>query len=273
LVNADDIIAKVNLATVAEKTELLDVYALKIVKPYILITSVLLILAALVYFSNLPEINEAEGDEKGENKEVKQRANVFQYPWLVLGVITMFFACSCEIIPIDGIILYSRSLGISIEESRHFPVYTLFAMLFGYLTTIVLIPKYVSQDKALQFCAVWGILMSIGSYLSSGMISIWFLIFSGFGTAMFWGILFGLSLRGVGKFTKIGGAMLLMGVIGGAVFPVIFGRLLDFNAHFPQNAILILIPFYLVLFLYARIGYRIESWSIPALKKAVWPNR
>lgn len=273
LVNADDIIAKVNLASIAEKAEMLNVYALKIIKPYILITSVLLILAALVYFSNLHEINEAEGDEKGENNEVKHRENVYQYPWLVLGVITMFFACSCEIIPIDGIILYSKSLGISIEESRHFPVYTLIAMLFGYLTSIVLIPKYISQSRALQFSAVWGILMSVGSYLNSGMISIWFLILTGFGTAMFWGTLFGLSLRGLGKFTKIGGAMLLMGVIGGAVFPVIFGRLLDFNTHFPNNAILILIPFYLFLFLYAKIGYRVESWTIPAFKRAVWPNR
>ena len=61
-----------------------------------------------------------------------------------------------------------------------------------------------------------------------------------------------------------------LGVIGGAVFTVIFGSLLDYNAHYPQNAILILIPFYLVLFLYAKIGYRIERWNLQSLKKAMW---
>lgn len=273
LVNADEIIAKADAATLAEKAKILDIYALKIVNPYILITSVLLLLAALVYFSKLPDIDESVIDTNGATIEIRHRATVFHYPWLVFGVITMFFACSCEIIPIDGIILYSRSLGLSIEEARHFPIYTLFAMLFGYLTTIILIPKYLSQHKALLYCAVWGILMSIGAYFTQNLISIWFLILTGFGTAMFWGIIWGLSLRGLGKFTKIGGGMLLMGVIGGAVFPVIFGSLLDFNEDYPQNAVLILIPFYLILFLYAKIGYRIENWSFHAIRKAIYDNR
>ncbi len=273
LVNADEIISKANTASLAEKARMLDIYALKIVNPYILISSVLFLLATLVYFSNLPEINESELDADGEIIEIVHRSSVFQYPWLILGVITMFFACSCEIIPIDGIILYSKSLGFTIEESRHLPIYTLILMLFGYLATIILIPRYLSQSKVLKLCAIWGILMVIGSHFTSGILSISFLILTGFGNAMFWGIIWGLSLRELGKYTKIGGAMLLMGVIGGAVFPVIFGSLLDLNAHFPQNAVLILIPFYLVLFVYSRIGYRIENWNLPALKKAVWPNR
>jgi len=271
LVNADDIIAKASTADIVEKAKILDIYALKIINPYILITSVLAAMAALVYFSNLPEINEATVEVDGKISEIKPRANVFQYPWLILGVITMFFACSCEIIPIDGIILYSRSLGLSIEEARHLPIYTLIAMLFGYTTSIILIPKYLSQNKALKFCAIWGITMSAGAYFSTGMISIWFLILTGFGTAMFWGIIYGLSLREVGKYTKIGGAMLLMGVVGGAIFPVIFGSLLDHNVHLPQNAILILIPFYLILLAFASWGYRLNDWSLAALKKSIKP--
>jgi len=181
----------------------------------------------------------------------------------------MFFAISCEIIPVDGIIIYSRSLGISIEEARHFPTYTLIAMLIGYLASIILIPKYLSQNRAMQICAIWGILLSVGSFLGNGMVSIYCLILTGVGTAMLWGTIWGLSLRELGKFTKIGGAMLLMGIIGGAILPVIFGRLIDFNLHFPQNAVLILIPFYLVLLVFASWGYRLESWSILSFKKSL----
>lgn len=267
LVDADRIVAKASVATLEEKAEMLDVYALKIVNPYILISSILFLLAALVYFSNLPDINEEKLPASGTGDEIKHRANIFQYPWLIFGVITMFFASSCEIIPIDGIILYSRSLGISIEESRHFPIYTLVAMLLGYSASIILIPKYLTQQKALLLCSIWGISMSLGAYFSSGMTSIYFLMFTGFATAMFWGTIWGLSLRGLGKFTKIGGAMILMGVIGGAVFPVIFGRLLDFNTHFPQNAILILIPFYFILFAFSVWGYKLDKWNIEVLKK------
>ena len=73
--------------------------------------------------------------------------------------------------------------------------------------------------------------------------------------------------------TKIGGAMLLMGIIGGAILPVIFGRLIDVNSHYPQNAVLILIPFYLVLLAYSSWGYRLEDWSFQSIKRAVFSNR
>jgi glucose/galactose transporter len=260
LVDADDIIAKAGVATLREKTDIFNLYAMKIVNPYILITSILVLLAVLVYFSNLPEINEEKLPSGETGGEIIPRKSIFHFPWLILGVITMFFASSCEVIPIDGIILYSRSLGLSIEESRHLPIYTLVVMLMGYFTSIILIPKYLSQNKLLLLCSIWGISLSLGAYFSSGITSVYFLILTGFATAMFWGTIWGLSLRGLGKFTKIGGAMLLMGVIGGAVSPVIFGKLLDYNTHLPQNALLILIPFYLVLFAFSAWGYRLDNW-------------
>lgn len=260
LVDADDIIAKASVATLQEKTDIFNLYAMKIVNPYILITSILVLLAVLVYFSNLPEINEEKLPSGETGGEIKPRKSIFHFPWLILGVITMFFSSSCEVIPIDGIILYSRSLGLSIEESRHLPIYTLVVMLMGYFTSIILIPKYLSQNKLLLLCSIWGISLSLGAYFSSGITSVYFLILTGFATAMFWGTIWGLSLRGLGKFTKIGGAMLLMGVIGGAVSPVIFGKLLDYNTHLPQNALLILIPFYLVLFAFSAWGYRLDNW-------------
>jgi len=269
LLTADDIISKVEVADITEKANILDAYALKIVNPYLLITIILLSLAATIFLSNMPEVDDSKVDSEGEKKEIIPRRNIFQYPWLILGVITMFFSISCEIIPIDGIIIYSKSLGIPVSEARFFPTYTLIAMLLGYLFTIVAIPKYLSQSRALQVCAVWGISLAICSFLSDDMISIYCLILTGFGTAMCWGTIWGLSLRELGKYTKIGGAILLMGIIGGAILPVIFGKLIDYNAHFPQNAILILIPFYLVLFLYATIGYRIENWSSCAIRKAI----
>jgi FHS family L-fucose permease-like MFS transporter len=273
LINADDIIARVSVADIAEKAIILDEYALKIVGPYIIITLVLLSMGVLIFFSNMPEIDESKIEVNGVSQEIAPRSSIFQYPWLILGVISMFFAISCEIIPVDGIIIYSKSLGISIEEARHFPTYTLVAMLMGYLASIILIPKYLSQNMALKFAAFWGIIFSLFSFFGEGMFSIFCLILTGFATAMLWGTIWGLSLKNLGKYTKIGGAMLLMGIIGGAVLPVIFGRLIDYNPLFPQNAVLLLIPFYLVLIAFATWGYRLEKWSVPAFKKALFPER
>jgi fucose permease len=173
----------------------------------------------------------------------------------------LFFAAACEVIPIDGMIIYSRALNIPIEEARHFSTYTLYAMLAGYLASTILIPKYLSQNRALQLCALLGITLTLGSYFSQGIASIICLMLMGFGSAMLWGTIWGLSLRELGKHTKTGSAMLLMSVIGGGIFPLIFGRLIDGNPSYPQNAILLLIPCYLMLLFFASYGYRLQSWK------------
>lgn len=261
LLKADDIIAKISTVSTVEKAKILDEYALKIVNPYIAITAILLLMALVIYLSKLPEIDDSKTEIEGKSVEIESRGSVFQYPYLVLGVVTMFFASTCEVIPVDSIIIYSRALGLSIGDARIFPIYALIAMLTGYLATIILIPKYISQHKTLQFTAFWGILMSLGSYFTEGKTSTLLISLMGFGTAMLWGTIWGLSLRGLGKFTKIGGAMLLMGIIGGAILPLFFGKLVDSNPQHPQNAILLMIPFYLFILGYGIWGYKMESWS------------
>ncbi len=262
LLKADEIIANVSTLSGLEKAKILDEYALKIVNPYIAITVILILMAMVIHFSNLPEIDDSKTEIEGISVEIESKANVFQYPYLVLGVVTMFFASTCEVVPVDSIIIYSRALGLSINEARIFPIYALVAMLMGYLATIIFIPKYISQHKTLQFTALWGILLSLGSYFTGGKISILLVSLMGFGTAMLWGTIWGLSLRGLGKYTKVGGAMLLMGIIGGAILPLLFGKLVDTNPQYPQNAILLMIPFYLVILGYGIWGYKMEKWSI-----------
>jgi MFS transporter, FHS family, L-fucose permease len=260
LLKADDIIAKINTVNALEKAEILDEYALKIVNPYLIITAVLLVMALVIHFSKLPEIDDSKTEVEGVSIEIESRESVFQYPYLVLGVVTMFFASICEVIPVDSIIIYSRAIGLSIGDSRIYPVYALVAMLAGYLATIILIPKYISQHKTLQFTAYWGILLSLGSYFTEGKTAILLVALMGFGTAMLWGTIWGLSMRGLGKYTKIGGAMILMGIIGGAILPLLFGKLVDINPQHPQNAILIMIPIYLVILCYGIWGYKLEYW-------------
>lgn len=278
LFNADGIVADVGNADLVQKTEILDAYALKVVKPYIAITMILVLLAFMIFFSRIPEISEtnSNGSQKDEGlvtPEKAYRPGIFHYPYLILGVIGLFFSAACEGIPIDGLILYSRALGIPIEEARHFTQYTLYAMIAGYFASTLLIPKYLSQQRALQFCAVSGIILTVGAYFCQGMLSVYCLILTGFGAAMLWGTIWGLSIRELGRYVKIGSAMLLMSVIGGGIFPVVFGKLLDDNPSYPQNAVLLLIPCYLILLIFSSWGYRLESWKLFSKKlKDVLPN-
>jgi MFS transporter, FHS family, L-fucose permease len=262
LLNADSVIDTVSKANAVAKVKILDAYVLKVVTPYSIITIVLVLLGIMIYFSKLPEISEtSKTADDNLIANAKTKKNIFQYPHLVFGIIALFCASACEVIPIDGIVLYSREAGIPISVSRHFATYTLVAMLVGYLATIVFIPKYFSQQKALQFCSVWGLVLTTGSFFLTGLNSIYCMMLMGFGGAMLWGTIWGLSLKGLGSFTKLGSALLLMSVIGGGIFPVLYGKLLDMNKLHPQNAVLMLVPCYLIVLFFAVKGYRINSWK------------
>ncbi|MGI8583568.1 MAG: sugar MFS transporter [Chitinophagaceae bacterium] len=271
LLNADSIIASITNVSAAERARILDEYVLKVINPYLVITGILLLLAVMIFFSKMPEINESERAlDDGTVVKKSPKSSVLQYPYLVLGVIALFVSGACEVIPIDGIIVYSRSLGIPLSQARHFSEYTLYAMLFGYLASIILIPKYLSQQSALMVCAVIGIGLTIGAYLSNGMFSIYCLILMGAGAAWLWGTIWGLAIRDLGKHTKMGAALLLMSVVGGGIFPVIFGRLIDLNPAYSQTAVLMLIPCFLYLFFYGMWGHKINSWKLtPAAEPAV----
>jgi fucose permease len=213
----------------------------------------------MIYFSNLPEVNE-KGAENYQ-KDVSEKKSILQYPYLVLGVIALFMAGGCEVVPIDAIIVYSRSIGIPMEEARHFAEYTLYAMLIGYITSTICIPRFISQQNALAICALLGLAFTIGSYFSEGFQSVLFLILMGFGAAMLWGTIWGLALQNLGSHTKMGSALLLMSVIGGGIFPVLFGSLIDHNPAWPQTSVLILGPCYAYLLYYALKGHKIKEWK------------
>ncbi|GGG73214.1 glucose/galactose MFS transporter [Parapedobacter pyrenivorans] len=262
LLDADSIITQIEGADAGAVTAILDDYVLKVVKPYIIITSVLLLLAVLVYFSRLPEVNESDSEQTKELSNIgSQKSTVFQYPHLLLGVLCLFVSTACEGLPIDGIIIYSRALGIPIEEGRVYIQYSLYAMLLGYIASVVLIPKYLTQQGGMLLCAVLGLILSLASFYTEGVVSIYLLIFTAFGAAMLWGLIWGLSLRGLGRYTKIGSAILLMAVVGGGIFPLIFGRLIDVNTTYPQVSVLLLVPCYLILLFYAVWGHKYTSWS------------
>ncbi|MEJ7914177.1 MAG: MFS transporter, partial [Chitinophagaceae bacterium] len=144
LFDADGVVESVRQASSAEKSNILDAYALKIVNPYLVITIVLLLLAVMIYFSRLPEISEAGKEDGASDATLKHKPSVFHYPYLIWGVVSLFLSAACEGLPIDGIIIYSRSLGIRIDEARHFTEYTLYAMIAGYLASTILIPRYLS---------------------------------------------------------------------------------------------------------------------------------
>jgi glucose/galactose transporter len=234
----------------------LDQLAARVIFPYVIMTIVLVVLGLMIRFSPLPEI-EHEQDEIQDASSTSKK-NIFQFPNLVLGVMALFLYVGAEVIAGDTIIRYGISLDIPISTAKLFTSFTLVSMVVGYILGILLIPKIISQQKALEISAVLGVLFTIAAIYSPPMLSVTFVALLGLANALVWPAIWPLAIHGLGKFLKTGSAMLIMAIAGGAILPLIWGGLSDM--YNTQLAYWILIPCYIFIFLFAFKWHKKTAW-------------
>ena len=253
----DEIINNLSTMLPADKELFLNGLAERVIYPYIVMAAVLGLVGLALRFSNLPSINLSE-DNSAESLE-KDKDSVFAYPYLVFGVITLFFYVGAEVIAGDTIIRYGQSIGISMETAKNFTSYTLIGMLVGYILGIILIPKVISQHKALQISAGLGIVFTLGAIFTSGFTSVMFIAILGLANALVWPAVWPLAIQGLGKHMKTGSALLIMAISGGAILPLAWGKMSDIFDS--QTAYWVLIPAYVFILFYASYGYKIKDWK------------
>jgi len=257
LKGADAIESKLNTITnISAKEQLLNDLASRVIVPYLIMAIVLIILAVWIRYSSLPEVEQAEEEEEKKDASIQTKTSIFQFPHLIIGAIALFFYVGAEVLAGDTIGQYGRMLGFDIATYQYFTSYTLICMVLGYIIGISLIPKYLSQKTALQICAVTALIFSLAALLTTGMTSVIFIALLGLANSLMWPAIWPLALNRLGRFTKLGSALLVMSIAGGAIMPMIFGKLADSYPQHPQLAYSILIPSYLVILFFAARGYK-----------------
>ncbi|HOK61940.1 MAG: sugar MFS transporter [Tenuifilum sp.] len=236
----------------------LDSLAHRVIGPYLVMTSILVFLGIAVRYAPLPDV-ETEDDSVDSVTDFTNKSSIFQFPQLILGAIALFFYVGVEVIAGDTIIRYGISQGFKIETAKVFTTYTLIAMIVGYLAGILLIPKLISQRTALIASALLGIALSIVVVLASPTYSILALALLGLANALVWPAIWPLAIHDLGKFIKTGSAVLIMAIAGGAILPLLWGRLSDSIS--PQMAYIILIPSYFIILYYSVSGYKLRNWK------------
>jgi fucose permease len=131
---------------------------------------------------------------------------------------------------------------------------TLAFMLIGYVIGIFSIPKYISQAMALRICSILGVLFTLGAVVTNGYTSVIFIAMLGLANSLMWPAIFPLAIDGLGRFTKMGSALLIMGISGGAILPLLYGNLsLSMGT---RHAYLLMVPCYLFILYYAMKGHK-----------------
>lgn len=250
-----DLAAQVEAADPALRASLLESFATRIHVPYLAMAGVLLVLAVAVLFSPLPELRSEEANAVPADPAGGQPRSIFAFPHLWLGVACLFAYVGVEVLAGDAIGTYGHAFDLPLDQTKFFTSFTLGAMLLGYLAGLALIPRVFSQERWLGMSAALGVLLSAGALLTHGYVSVGFVAALGFANAMMWPAIFPLAIRGLGRHTETGSALLIMGIAGGAIIPQAFAVLkqhFDFQWVFAALSV----PCYLYILHYALRGHR-----------------
>jgi fucose permease len=247
----DEVQKQLTIVSAEQQDIILNDLSARLVIPYLVIGLVLIGLGLVIRFTKLPDI-----DDEASNKSTAQggKANLWQHTHLILGAIAIFCGVGVEVLAVDSIINYAQFTGLSFREAKYFATYTLMAMIVSYIIGIFTIPKIITQRIALLLSALLGIALTVLTILIEGPVSVWFIALLGLGNALLWPAIWPLSLEGLGKATSKGSALLVMGAVGGAVTPLLYGMVSDVSN--PQMAYWVFIPFYLFILYFAAAGYK-----------------
>jgi FHS family L-fucose permease-like MFS transporter len=249
-----------------QQTTILNELASRLTVPYIIMALVLVGLGLMIRIFHLPDVEEQE-DEFVNDSIKNNKTSIFQFPYLILGAITVFCAVSVEVLAVDSIINYGQYMGFSFKEAKFFATYTLLIMIISYLFGTIAIPRFIRQRTVLQWSALTGLVFSLLAIFITGKASVWFISLLGLSNALLWPSIWPLAIDGLGKFTKKGSALLIMGVIGGALTPLSYGYITDIAS--PQLGYWLLIPCYVFIIFFACKGYKIGKIISVSLRSNV----
>lgn len=244
--------------TEAIRTTLQQAFVGRAVVPFLVIAGVCVVVAIWVVLSSLPEI------KPESNLSNEGQRSIFSYPHLWLGVLALFIYVGAEVMVGDVIVIYGQSMfeqagmsiGAATDAAKHLTAWTMVAMVVGYFVGVALTPRFISQQVYLALSAVLGVLLTAAVYLTTGHTSIVLLAALGFANAMMWPAIFPLAIKGLGKATAFGSALLIMGIAGGSIIPMAYAgleKVINFQAAF----LLIMVPAYLFILYYGLHGHAV----------------
>ena len=212
--------------------------------PYLILTTMLLALAAIFAYLKLPVIGPSKGEE-----EATVEGSAWQYRHLVLGAVGIFVYVGAEVaIGSFMVNFFAEDYIAGLEEAEAAKYLTYYwggAMVGRFIGAAVM--QKVEAGKALAFNACIAVLLLLVTILSSGILAMWALLLVGLCNSIMFPTIFSLALKGLNRHTSQGSGILCLAIVGGAILPLLQGILAD--------SIGIQLAFILPVFCYLYIAF------------------
>jgi MFS transporter, FHS family, L-fucose permease len=190
--------------------------------PYIIIGLVVLTVAILVWRTALPEIKEHADDTiQAVSKPITEEKNLW------LGVGGIFFYVGAQAGVASFFIRYSKYVaGIGEKHAADLLALAMLGFMIGRFFGTFLM-KYIAPAKLLIFYSIINCFLLGLAFVLDGNFSVYAIIAVPFFMSIMFPTIFSLSIRGLGEKTKLGSSLLIMGIVGGALIPLLLGFVSD----------------------------------------------
>jgi FHS family L-fucose permease-like MFS transporter len=213
---------------------------MRVVPTYVAFGAVVLLFSLLMSRMKFPTISSEHEDDSGGHGSF---AALLHYPQLWLAVAANVLNVGGQICMWSNTIFYLKQYTpLSEKTGADFIIYSLAAMWVGRLISTQIM-KYVSPSKLLGIYGVANVLLMAIAVVRPGMLGAWAIVSGSFFLSIMFPTIFALGLKGLGENTKLGGSFLVMAIVGGAVFPLVLGKIADITGSMALGYIVPLVCF------------------------------
>lgn len=229
-----------------------DIEISSLILPFALLMAAIAILAVAVKSQNLPSIT--AGVSEDEAKGVKLERSAWSFQHLSLGVAAIFFYVGVEVCVGANIVLYAKNLGGEIAASA-----TLMATIYwGGMLVGRLIGSAINGVSAKTQLVVTSIGATVLLIAAMILQNPWLLVGVGIFHSIMWPAIFSLALNKLGAYANAGSGILMIGVIGGGILPLLQGVMADALGGW-ELTWLIVIAAEVFLLYYALVGCKVRK--------------
>jgi len=221
--------------------------------PYLIIAGIFLFVAALIYFAHLPEVRDEEEARQGAS--AVSGDSVWKHGHLIKGAIAQFFYVGAQVGVASFVIRFAQFTepGTTAKAAALYVFLHQVGFMAGRFGGSFLM-KLIPAARLLAVFAASAVTLLIIAIAATGMIPVWAVVLLGFFHSIMFPTIFALGIKNLGALTKRGSSMMVMAIIGGALFPAIMGRISDASSI--QRAFIVPLICHAYILYFALSGYK-----------------
>lgn len=225
--------------------------------PYLVIAAVVLLLVALFFVTKLPE---GERNDNEDNVAKGFSFNVFRHRQLKWAVVAQFFYVGAQVCVGSFFIRFSRYVMDMPEKEAAFKWGSI--AMVGFMVgrfTGTFFMKFIKPEKLLGLYAVINIILLAVATFTHGGMAVYALIGVPFFMSIMFPTIFALGIKGLGEETKIASSFIVMSIVGGALFPLLIGRISDATRGNIQLGYIVPLICFVAVAVYAWKGHQVKE--------------